>query len=112
MLCWLSPLTDSGLSLAPGRIGTLFEGPRDKDVDVWVDGLNEPFMVPAIEGRGAIGGGPIEVRFVGGSMDLRAVVRAVVVPGVDLPEELDEPSCLVGDLFGDFGSVSINGTKL
>lgn len=96
MLFWLSPLTESGLSPA-----TLFEGPRDKDEDVWVDGLTEPFIVPAIEGRGALGGGPIEVRFVGGSMDFRAVVGAVVVPGVDLPEELDEPSCLVGDLFGD-----------
>lgn len=58
-------------------------------------------MVPAIEGRGALGGGPIEVRFEGGSMDFRAVVGAVVVPGVDLPEEVDEPGCLVGDLSGD-----------
>ena len=66
-----------------------------------MDGLVEPFMVPAIEGRGALGGGPIEVRFVGGSMDFRAVVEAAVVTEVDLPKELDEPSCLVGDLFGD-----------
>ena len=58
-------------------------------------------MVPAIEGRGALGGGPIEGRFVGGSMDFRAVVAAVVVPGIDLPEEVDELSCLVGDLLGD-----------
>ena len=101
MLCWLSPLAESGVSLAPGRIESLFEGPRDKDEDVWMVGLDEPFMVPAIEGRGALCGGPIEVRFVGGSMDFRAVVGAAVVPGVDLPEELDEPGCLVGDLFGD-----------
>lgn len=33
-------------------------------------------------------------------MDFRAVVGAVVAPGVDLLEE-EEPSCLVGDLFGD-----------
>lgn len=57
--------------------------------------------MPAIEGRGALGGRPIEVRFVGGSIDFRAVVGAVVVPGADLPEDVDEPSCLVGDLFGD-----------
>lgn len=52
-------------------------------------------MVPAIEGRGALGGGPIEVRFVGGSMDFRAVVGAVV------GSRVIEVSCLVGDLFGD-----------
>lgn len=57
-------------------------------------------MVLTIEGRGTLGGRPIEVRFVGGSMDFRAAVGAVVVPAVDLPE-MDEPSCLVGDLFGD-----------
>lgn len=34
-------------------------------------------------------------------MDFRAVFGAVVVPGIDLPEEVDEPSCLVGDLLGD-----------
>lgn len=58
-------------------------------------------MVPAIEDRGALGGGPITFLFVGGSMDFRAVAGAVVVPDVDLPEEVDEPACLVGDLFGD-----------
>lgn len=34
-------------------------------------------------------------------MNFRAVFGAVVVPGIDLPEEVDEPSCLVGDLLGD-----------
>ena len=101
MLCWLSPLTEPSLSLAVGRIESLSKGPRDTDEDVWLEGLVEPFMVPAMEGRGALGGGPIEVRFVGGSMDFRAVVGAVVVPGVDLPEKVVEPGCLVGDLSGD-----------
>ena len=54
-----------------------------------------------MEGRDALGGGPIEVRLVGGSVDFRAVVGVVVVPGVDLLEILDEAGCLVGDLFGD-----------
>lgn len=36
-------------------------------------------------------------------MDFRAVVGAFVIPGVDLPEEVDEPSCLVGDFSGDLG---------
>lgn len=34
-------------------------------------------------------------------MDFRDVVGAVVPPEIDLPE-VDEPSCFVGDLFGDF----------
>lgn len=34
-------------------------------------------------------------------MDFRTVVGTVVIPGVDLPEEVEEPICLVGDLFGD-----------
>ena len=58
-------------------------------------------MVLTIEGRETLGVGPIEVRFAGGSMDFRAVVGVVVVPDVGLPEMVDEPSCLVGDLFGD-----------
>ena len=57
-------------------------------------------MVLDMEGREALGGGPIDVRFVGGSMDFRAVFGAVV-PDVDLPEMVDGPSCLVGDLVGD-----------
>lgn len=101
MLCLLSPLAESSLSLAAGRIESLFEGPRDIDGDVWPDGLAEPFMVPAIEVCSALEGGPMEVRFVGGSTDFRTVVGAVVVPRVDLPEEVNELSCLVGDLVGD-----------
>ena len=58
-------------------------------------------MVLAIEGRDALGAGPIEARFVGESIDFRAVVGAVVFPEIDLLEEVDETSCLVGDLFGD-----------
>lgn len=55
----------------------------------------------AIEGRDALGAGPIDARFVGEMIDFRAVVGAVVFPEIDLLEELDETSCLVGDLFGD-----------
>ncbi len=63
--------------------------------------------MPAIECRGVLCVGPIEGRFVGESMDFRAVVGAVLVPGVELSEIVDEPSCLVGDLVGDFGQ-SVN----
>ena len=58
-------------------------------------------MVPAIEGREAFGGGTIEVRFVGGSIDFRDVVEAALVAGVGAPEKVDEPICLVGDFCGD-----------
>lgn len=58
-------------------------------------------MVPAIEGRGAFGGGPIDVRLIGGSIDFWPAAGAVLFPGVDLLERVDELSCLVGDLFGD-----------
>ena len=102
ILFWLSSLTEVGLSSAAGRIEGLFESLRDNDEDAWEDDFAEPFIVPAIEGRGALGGGPIEVRFVGGSIDLRVVFGAVLVPGVDLLERVDELSCLVGDLFGDW----------
>ena len=100
MLCWLSILTELGLSLVAGRSEGLFEGPRDNE-DVWSEGFAKPFMVPAIEGREVLGGGTIEVRLVGGSIDFRDVVGAALVPGVDLPERVDEPICFVGDLFGD-----------
>lgn len=104
ILFWLSPLAELGVSSAAGRIEGLFESLRDNDEDVWVEGFTEPFMVPAIEGRGALGGGPIEVRLVGGSIDLRVVFGAVLVPGVDWLEGVDELSCFVGDLFGDWTS--------
>ena len=58
-------------------------------------------MVPVIEGRETLSGGPIEVRFVGESIDFRDVAGAVLVPRVDLLERVDEPDSLVGDLFGD-----------
>ena len=57
--------------------------------------------MPAIEGREVLGGGPIEVRFVGGSIDFRDEFKAVPIPGVDLPARVEEAICLVGDLFGD-----------
>ena len=59
-------------------------------------------MVPAIEGREALSGGTMEVRFVGGSIDFRDVVGAALVPGVAPLERVDEPICLVGDLCGDW----------
>ena len=62
-------------------------------------------MVPAIEARDALGGGPIEVRLVGGCIDFRDVVGVMVMPEVDLPE-VDEPRCLVGDLFGDLDQLA------
>lgn len=49
----------------------------------------------------------MEVRlvFAGGKMDFR--LDAEGVPAlVELPDEADEPSCLVGDLLGDFLAVS------
>lgn len=104
ILFWLSSLTEVGLSSAAGRIEGLFESLRDNDEDAWLEGFAEPFMVPAIEGRGALGGGPIEVRLVGGSIDLRVAFGAVLVPGVDWLERVDELCCFVGDLFGDWTS--------
>lgn len=104
ILFWLSPLTEVGVSCAAGRIEGLVESLRDNDEDVWVEGFAEPFMVPAIEGRGALGGGPIEVRLVGESIDLRVIFGAVLVPGVDWLERVDELCCFVGDLFGDWNS--------
>lgn len=54
----------------------------------------------------------MEVRlvFAGGIMDLR--LDADGVPAlVELPDETDEPSCLVGDLLGDFIAVSTVQSK-
>ena len=69
-------------------------------------------MVLAIDGRELRAGGPMEVRlvFAGGIMDLR--LDADGVPAlVELPDETDEPSCLVGDLLGDFIAVSTVQSK-
>lgn len=63
-------------------------------------------MVAAIEDREAFGGGAIEVRFVGGSIDFRDVVGAALVAGADPLERVDEPVCLVGDFWGDWGQLA------
>ena len=74
----------------------------------WLFDLAEPFMVTAIEGRAAPllaveggGGGPIDVRLLeeGGTIDLR-VDGVPVREGVEEPEEMADPSCLVGDRLG------------
>ena len=80
---------------------------------VWLGGLAEPFIVPAMDGRDALAGGPVNVRlgFEGGSMDFRVVVDGVPAL-VELPDEADEPSCLVGDLIGDFKMVSKDSKPL
>ena len=61
----------------------------------------------AIDGREVRAGGPIELRlgFAGGIMDFRPDADGVPAL-VELPDEADEPSCLVGDLLGDFKAVS------
>lgn len=65
-----------------------------------LEGRAGPFTVPAIEG---LGGGAIEVRgpLTGGSIDFRTLLDGVFVLEV-LPDEAVEPSCLVGDLLGDY----------
>lgn len=63
-------------------------------------------MVPAIEGRDVReGGGGMGVRgpFVGWSIGFLVVPDGVFVL-VELPDEAVEPSCLVGDLLGDYRS--------
>ena len=59
-----------------------------------------------MESREAFGGGTIEVRFVGGSIDFRDVVGAALVAGVDPLERVDEPICLVGDFWGDWDQLA------
>ena len=47
----------------------------------------------------------VRLALAGGKMDFR--LDAEGVPAlVELPDEADEPSCLVGDLLGDFLAVS------
>lgn len=64
-----------------------------------------PFILPTIEGRETL---PEDIE--GGAMDILlglpadtegfASIEEVLVPDA-LPEEVREPSCLVGDLLGD-----------
>lgn len=67
------------------------------------EGLAEPFIVPAIEGREGRDDGAIDGRgpFVGGNMDFPVAPDGVLVL-VELPEETLEPSSFVGDLLGDY----------
>lgn len=60
-------------------------------------------MVLAIDGREVRAGGAMDVRlvFAGGKMDFRPDADGVPAL-VELLDEADEPSCLVGDLLGDF----------
>lgn len=101
--CWLSPLIDAILSVAAGLTESRFEGSLDREeAEVWLGGLADPFIAPAMEGLEVLEGGAIEVRelFAGGRIDLRALLVGVPVL-VELPEDAVEPSCLVGDLLGD-----------
>ena len=61
-----------------------------------------------MDGREVLAGGPIDVRLdlEGGSMELRVVVDGVPAL-VALPDEADDPSCLVGDLLGDLKTISL-----
>ena len=77
--------------------------PRSK-VEEWLDeSFADPFIVPAREGRGARGGGAIDVRapLAGGKIDFLEDPKGVFVL-VELPEEAVELSCFVGDLLGDW----------
>lgn len=49
----------------------------------------------------------MEVRLdlIGGTIDFLDVLNGVPVRG-ELPEDIVEPSCLVGDLLGDFRGIS------
>ena len=66
----------------------------------------------AIDGREVRAGGPMEVRlvFAGGNIDFRPDADGVPAL-VELLDEADEPSCLVGDLLGDFLAVSTAQSK-
>ena len=101
ILGWLSPLTEPTFSFVAPRVESLSEGALDNDEDVWLDGLVEPFIVPAIDCREPLGGGPIEVLFVGRSKEFRAVSGAVVFARVELLGRVDGRGCFVGDLVGD-----------
>ena len=83
-------------------------GPRDI-AEFWLVDFDNPFIVPIIEGRGALelegsgDGGAMDIRFglEGGSRDFRPVLEGV--PFLEeVPDDAVEPSCLVGDLLGDF----------
>lgn len=68
-----------------------------------LEGLAEPFIVAAMEGRECRVGGAMDGRelFEGGSIDFLAAPEGVFIL-VELPEETVEPSCFVGDLLGDY----------
>lgn len=102
-LCWLSPPADPSRSFIPSRVGRICEGALEREEDVVLEGLAVPFMFPVIEGREDLEGGAIDVRgpLVGGSIDFLAVVDGVLAR-VELFDDVLEPSCLVGDLLGDF----------
>ncbi len=80
----------------------MFKPGHDKVEEVLLEGLAEPLIVPPMEGREGLGGGAMDVwgPFEGGSMNFLAVPDGVLVL-VELPEEVVEPSCFVGDLLGD-----------
>lgn len=85
------------------------EGPRDREeAGVWLDGLTEPFIALAMDGRDTFAGGPIDVRLglEGVSIDFRVVEEGVPAL-VELFDEADDPSCLVGDLLGDYTPISL-----
>ena len=104
-LALLSPLVEPMVSLAPGRIDRRLAGPLDID-EPWLEGLAEPFMVPAIDGRGTFllvvdggGGGAIDMRLpdVGGTIDLR-VEGVFIREGVEEAGEAMGSGRFVGDL--------------
>ena len=111
MLILLPPLVDPILSLVPCRIDRRLEGAFDRDED-WLVILDEPFMVPAIDGRdtgllfaGGVGGGAMDVRLFDaeGTIDLR-FDGVLAREGVDKPGEGLGAWGFVGDSRGFYQS--------
>lgn len=86
-------------------------GARDPGTDPLLEVRVAPFIVPAMDGLGALGAGKA-----GAAIES----RLVLLPGADalgvlegvadretLPDEPLEPSCFVGDLLGDYANQSL-----
>ena len=79
--------------------------PRDPGAELLIEGRTAPFIVPMIEGRGAlledIGGGAMDILLgLPATAEDLADEEEMLMPEV-FTEELRELSCLVGDLLGD-----------
>lgn len=97
---------EPNLDFGPGRMDIRFDDARE-EAEVILVGLANPFMGPVVDCLDKRGleacadGGPIEGRYTRGPVAEAFCTVEETLGGVELPDDVVEPRCLIGDFVGD-----------